>query len=245
MTSRLLSQIFNQNSASIYETLRQNDAAENSGSDIDDLEERAGMLPSENGPEHGEDSMDDDDQSTFELHHQPPAPASSSFLAQSTQRPLFSTMSRSRGNRYAPRRFRDEEPEENDEVPTSLLFEAGGQGAGGSGRPGRSSAPDSGKITGSGPGPATEASRKRNLTEEQWAAATAQVHQRSDEHEAKEIRRQARLGLIDPKERALWKWANVENLDNFLNDVSHRFCPLVVIAKSLSNQKLYRSMTIS
>lgn len=27
------------------------------------------------------------------------------------------------------------------------------------------------------------------------------------------------LGLIDPKERALWKWANVENLDNFLQEV--------------------------
>lgn len=29
----------------------------------------------------------------------------------------------------------------------------------------------------------------------------------------------ANLGLIDPKERALWKWANVENLDNFLQEV--------------------------
>jgi hypothetical protein len=27
------------------------------------------------------------------------------------------------------------------------------------------------------------------------------------------------LGLVDPKERALWKWANVENLDIFLQQV--------------------------
>jgi hypothetical protein len=27
------------------------------------------------------------------------------------------------------------------------------------------------------------------------------------------------LGLVAPKERALWKWANVENLDNFLQQV--------------------------
>jgi len=27
------------------------------------------------------------------------------------------------------------------------------------------------------------------------------------------------LGLIDPKERAMWKWANVENLDVFLQQV--------------------------
>jgi hypothetical protein len=30
------------------------------------------------------------------------------------------------------------------------------------------------------------------------------------------------LGLVDPKERALWKWANVENLDVFLQQVPHR-----------------------
>lgn len=214
MTSQLLSRIFNQNSASIYETLRQNDAADNSDSDADDLEERAGMLPVENGPENDEDDVDDDE-STFELRHQPPAPASSSFLAQSTQRPFFSNMSRSRGNRYAPPRFRDEEPEENDEVPASLLFEPGG------GKQVRGGVPEPGKMAGGGPGPATEASRKRNVTgDQQWAAVTAQAHRGGDEHEAKEVRRQARLGLIDPKERALWKWANVENLDNFLNDVS-------------------------
>lgn len=219
MTSRLLSQIFNQNSASIYETLRQNDALENSDSDTDDLEERAGMQPSDNGPEHGEEGVGDDDESTFELRHQPPAPASSSFLTQSTQRPFFSTVSRSRGNRYAPPRFRDEDAEDNDEVPASLLFEAGGLKAGGSGRPGRGGGSDPGKISGGGPGPVTEAARKRTLEEHQWAAATAQIHERRGEQEVKEIRRQARLGLIDPKERALWKWANVENLDNFLNDV--------------------------
>lgn len=27
------------------------------------------------------------------------------------------------------------------------------------------------------------------------------------------------LGLVDPKERASWKWANVENLDVFLQQV--------------------------
>jgi hypothetical protein len=30
------------------------------------------------------------------------------------------------------------------------------------------------------------------------------------------------LGLVDPKERALWKWANVENLDVFLQQVPNR-----------------------
>ena len=31
------------------------------------------------------------------------------------------------------------------------------------------------------------------------------------------------LGMIDPKEKAMWKWANVENLDNFLRDVYDYF----------------------
>ncbi|CCH44577.1 Autophagy-related protein [Wickerhamomyces ciferrii] len=31
--------------------------------------------------------------------------------------------------------------------------------------------------------------------------------------------RRARLGILNPKERALWRWANVENLDRFLQDV--------------------------
>lgn len=30
-------------------------------------------------------------------------------------------------------------------------------------------------------------------------------------------------GLIDPKEKAMWRWANVENLDNFLKDVYDYF----------------------
>jgi hypothetical protein len=29
------------------------------------------------------------------------------------------------------------------------------------------------------------------------------------------------LGLVNPKERAMWKWANVENLDIFLQQVLH------------------------
>lgn len=34
-----------------------------------------------------------------------------------------------------------------------------------------------------------------------------------------ERNRRARLGILSPRERALWKWANIENLDKFLQDV--------------------------
>lgn len=49
--------------------------------------------------------------------------------------------------------------------------------------------------------------------------------------------RRAKLGILNPRERALWKWANVENLDKFLQDVysyylgSGYYC--ILITKSL------------
>ncbi|CUS06936.1 unnamed protein product [Tuber aestivum] len=221
MTSRILSQIFNQNSASIYETLRQHDATDNSDDD-DDLEERAGMLALDNDsdlpPPDLQDSLED---SNFELEQQPPAPAESSFMAsENNRRPYFSSMSRSKKNIYAPPRYRDEE-EGDDEVPASLLLEVG---AGPSKRRG-STGGRSGVA-----GPALRAVRNEPLPNT-WAATGLEGHQAREErrgdrrhqNEGKDFRRQARLGLIDPKERALWKWANVENLDNFLNDVYDYF----------------------
>lgn len=49
------------------------------------------------------------------------------------------------------------------------------------------------------------------------AVQTVFRHNVSDSEGRHNVR--ANLGLIDPKERALWKWANVENLDNFLQEV--------------------------
>lgn len=40
----------------------------------------------------------------------------------------------------------------------------------------------------------------------------------SNSAEDERIRR-AKLGILNPRERALWKWANIENLDRFLQDV--------------------------
>ena len=219
MTSRILSQIFNQNSASIYETLRQHDATDNSDDD-DDLEERAGMLALDNDshlpPLDLQDGLED---SNFELDQQPPAPAESSFMAsENNRRPYFSSMSRSKKNIYAPPRYRDEE-DDDDEVPASLLLEPGA----GSGKRRGSTGGRSGGV-----GPVLRAVRNEPLPNT-WIATGLGGHRareesranREHQSEGKELRRQARLGLIDPKERALWKWANVENLDNFLNDVSY------------------------
>ncbi|KAK9247987.1 autophagy protein Apg9-domain-containing protein [Lipomyces tetrasporus] len=45
------------------------------------------------------------------------------------------------------------------------------------------------------------------------------VNRRNQQQQEDEPTHQARFGLNDPRERALWKWANVENLDNFLQEV--------------------------
>lgn len=33
------------------------------------------------------------------------------------------------------------------------------------------------------------------------------------------IKQRSALALVDPKEKAMWRWANVENLDNFLKEI--------------------------
>jgi autophagy-related protein 9 len=222
MTSRLLSQIFNQNAASIYETLREHDAATETDSDIDDLEERAGMHPIARGVRNAEGCDDDesdlDDEGAFQLQHRPPIAESSVLAASERQSRFFPALSGTRGNRFTSGRYHDED--DGIEVPQSLLFESAGSPS----RPVHVQDFNSGDESVLGPeasisgDPGPSSMRNRRL-EEQWNAATAQK-----EYQLRDVRpnttKPARLGLIDPKERAMWKWANVENLDNFLQDVS-------------------------
>lgn len=220
MTSRLLSQIFNQNSASIYETLRQHDAAVSSDSDLDDIEERAGILPAQGDfPNEYERS----DEGVFELS-QPihDHPTSTSAIPQERQ-PLFSASLGSKSHRYTSDQYKDEE--DNTEVPESLLFEAGAVAKQDNNIPEIPRGGEEGFAFPSGRGASGSeagyiAGRTHRL-EEQWEAATRQNYRQPGAQDVGAARKRARLGLIDPRERALWKWANVENLDNFLNDVGH------------------------
>ena len=228
MTSRLLSQIFNQNSASIYETLREQDAATDTDSDLDDLEERAGMAPivrnprSGGGGEPGDSDLDDG--STFQLRHRPP-------MAESTaeRHPHFFT-ARSGDSKYMPAPYQDEE--DDTEVPQSLLYETAGSPSQPPQRAdymdGEESVLGPGASISGDPGPSTM--RNRRL-EEQWNAATAREDYRHRTSRPNTIGR-ARLGFIDPKEKAMWKWANVHNLDNFLQDVCLPPAPCSAIGKS-------------
>lgn len=123
-------------------------------------------------------------------------------LGPSTRRPKWMSQSR-----------RVPEPDEgDDEVPLSLLTE------------GVDVMPDdagpSGTVPNISPGPQIPPRHTRTRS------GSAQPRRRGERrlHEGPASGRdgyRAKLGLvmIDPKERALWRWANVENLDNFLKDV--------------------------
>jgi len=205
MTSQLLSRIFNQNtSASIYETLREQDAANDADSDADDLEERAGLRPIAAQLDNGDEDVSDMDDSTYQLQEQPPRTGRQQF---------FPALSGGRGNRYAPSRYIDED--DNTEVPQSLLFETEASQS-----HQRRKDFDGEKLV---PGPSANSSgdsgpstmRNRRL-EEQWNAATAAANY---EPRGTAKRPMPQRWSVGAKERAMWKWANVENLDNFLQDV--------------------------
>lgn len=189
---------------SIYETLRQED--ESSGQS--DVEERAGMaLDEENlgsafhDHELG-DALADAVPST--------SVASRADSANKRNRNLVEN-SRSRGRTRAPRNgaLLDEA---NDDVPSSLLFEG-------------TQDPDletrNAERLGVPPPVQGQPSRESRA---KWQAA--QEHQRLYEdlggrqpRERLSSRGGPLTATVDPKEQAMWRWANVENLDNFLKEV--------------------------
>ena len=68
------------------------------------------------------------------------------------------------------------------------------------------------------PGPSNQSTRAR------WQATQREQQLHQDSFPPQSTPGQALstgrpLGLIDPKERATWMWANVDNLDGFLHDV--------------------------
>lgn len=72
------------------------------------------------------------------------------------------------------------------------------------------------------PGPITRSSRAK------WRATQEQQRLHHDlepdqVRRGQSIRKGQTIGMIDPKEKAMWRWTNVENLDNFLKDVYDYF----------------------
>lgn len=200
MTSNLVSRLLGGNDASpsIYEALQQHDQ----DSDDSGLDDRASMaLDEENlGAQINQFHADD-----IRLQ------ASGTVGLDGAVRPT-GRLQRDREGR--PRNV--DLDDADDEVPASLLIEGNKPGPGPRGldspSPRRTAHPN---IPVSGPTNATIRS--------QWQ--TTQRHQRLhplEEVSASRVNPIANpqgLSLADPKQKAMWRWANVENLDNFLAEV--------------------------
>lgn len=196
-------------SPSVYETLRQHDQS----SDQSDAEERAGMVLDEENLAVGFQDYDLDDAlaDTTASQISPSKAAKPKGKVRAASRRALSNQRRPQAS---PRLV--EADDLDDEVPLSLLIEGDEVVAPAIGdRQLRELPPPI-------PGPITRGSRAK------WRATQEQQRLHQDlgtgiptrrEH----VRRGPPFSMIDPKEKAMWRWANVENLDNFLKDVYDYF----------------------
>ncbi|KAI9657277.1 MAG: autophagy protein atg9 [Trizodia sp. TS-e1964] len=202
---------------SVYETIRQHDES----SEISDFEDRAGLaLDEENLGQRFKD---------FELDHNNVEESQigmdgSSYLGKTDHRPPQRQQSFGIRPRWMAdsARIRDID-DGDDEVPASLLIE------GPDDRPTGTAARETTGPSGQPPlprtaipGPSTTAARSL------WQATQAQQRLHLNEQESAATNPQlfstkTSIGLISPKQKALWLWANVDNLDNFLRDVYDYF----------------------
>lgn len=190
---------------SIYETLRQHDDS----FDHSDLEERAGMTLDEENLEHGfrDYELDDVIASTAASQNGSPKTRDSIRHYQGS-----SAGKSSRGSRAPQHGKKGDVDDLDDEVPQSLLIE---------GAQDPLLSPEglqNRRLPPPVPGPSSRGVQAR------WQAAQEQQQLHQDTVPPKTYtkpsgRRNNPLNIIDPKEKALWMWANVENLDNFLKDV--------------------------
>lgn len=195
-------------SPSVYETLRQYDHS----SDQSDLEERAGMaLDEENlGAVFKDFELGDALTNTSHMNA-----AANKPKAKGRTHPVSKRVPPSkRQPSSSPRSF---EPDElDDEVPQSLLIEDDGD------MRQTANKRQHGTLPPPVPGPITRSARaKWQVTQEQQ-----RLHHDPEpvqvRHRGPDGRGQI-ANMVDPKEKAMWRWANVENLDNFLKDVYDYF----------------------
>ncbi|KAI4260941.1 MAG: hypothetical protein LQ352_000096 [Teloschistes flavicans] len=195
-------------SPSIYETLRQQDES----SDQSDVEERAALaMDEENSGERFQD---------YDHDHPGPDIAASQIDAQTK---LSTAMAgpTSTGNPLQrsiplPSSSVPDADEPDDEVPQSLLIEDNENPV----SPLKELQPPS--IPSPLPGPVNGATRAkwRATQEQQQLYSITTSSRRRSTHFSPTL---PGLAVADPRERAMWRWANVEDLDNFLRDVYDYF----------------------
>ena len=190
---------------SIYETLRQHDEL----SDQSDLEERAGMALDEENLGTGFHDYELDDALADATANPDGLRRVSNPRTQGQGISTRKSQSRT-GTTHAVGRVNIDDLD--DEVPQSLLIE------------------DHENLL-----PVSKAEQNRAIpppvsgpssraTQAKWQATQEQQRLHQDTviprtHSKANTRRGFPLGMMDPKDRAMWMWANVENLDNFLKEV--------------------------
>ena len=211
MASNLLSRLLPPatGSPSVYETLREQDQT----SEPSDVEERAGMaLDEENLNTRFQDYELEDALLDTTANQRSPVTKLPRLKEQVRMVPRRSPPNQ-RWSQPSPRPA--EADDLDDEVPKSLLIEDGEDAMSIRDRHRRAIIPPI-------PGPTTKSLQgKWQATQEQQRLHpenSTRLVQGGDN-----TRRGNTLGMMDLRERAMWRWANVENLDNFLKDVYDYF----------------------
>ncbi|KAL8941213.1 MAG: hypothetical protein Q9216_002390 [Gyalolechia sp. 2 TL-2023] len=210
MASNILSRFLppDTGSPSIYETLRQQDES----SDQSDVEQRAAMAVDEENLEQGFHDYELDDavadatvsRSNILTRAEPRAPQKMA-TAHSLRRP-----------RPQPASNMPDPMDDDDEVPQSLLIEDHDSPI----SPLREQQPR--PLSSPVPGAPTKAARaKWQATQEQQRLHTQTPGRR--DRSSQSGRPFSGFTIADSRERAMWRWANVEDLDNFLRDVYEYF----------------------
>ncbi|KAL2865581.1 autophagy protein ATG9 [Aspergillus lucknowensis] len=232
MASNVLSRFLPPNGpASVYETIRQHD----DDSDTSDVEERAGLT--------FEDDVDQRDQfSDRELEdamadatrEESPTPSDTFLTPQNMQRdpqeglgtpgpwhrkPSNPRWTQPTSPRPSPVDDDDNDNDHDDDVPASLLME-GHQDDDDDDLKSRLPPPPSRHLSDQSPHRSARSPRREHI---RWDNSENQrpphISRRPNRQGALWFASHPNMALIDPREKAMWMWANVENLDNFLKDV--------------------------
>lgn len=208
MASNFFSRLLPSGSPSIYEAIRGEDDDDSNSVDI---EARAGIALDEENLGHRNLQLDpelvDAMENELGVHGSPPSTRSKSSSSQ--ERPQTF-------RRVSPRAH--EADEANDEVPASLLVEVDQLPKSSSKQqPSVRQAPNAGAL------PVAE--RATGATRTKWKATQQQQRLYQDPsilpaYAGRPQRKKQQNNLLaNPREKALWRWANVQNLDNFIHEV--------------------------
>lgn len=221
MASNILSRLLpsTAGSPSVYEALREYDES----SDGTDIEERAGtaLLDEENLADH---TFELDPALVDTMESQPQLDQSTVGAEKDEQRRREGTSGTRKAKRLQRTPIMLGADDLDDEVPLSLLVEENQTGA-----------PVSPEYRYAGhelpnPPSISVAGQATNPARAKWQATPQQLQHlpyqedpREPAHNRQPFRGKNPLVMVDPKEKAMWRWANVENLDNFLRDVYDYF----------------------